>query len=125
MVLLSTSFYLFYLFLFVAVNRQTLLWFTLQYICNYSLRLEANLRYVHNYFSHPFRQDEDEDEQDKVNNVNSAFILINLLISQGCQSGLIGQGGPGGPDGPSGPGGPGGSGGSGSQGHEFWMTRIP
>ena len=47
---------------FVAINRQTLLWFTLQYICNYSLRLEAKLKYIHNYFSHPFRQDEDEDE---------------------------------------------------------------
>ena len=33
---------------FVAINHQTLLWFTLQYICNYSLRLEANLKYIHN-----------------------------------------------------------------------------
>ena len=31
-------------------------------------------------------------EQDQVNNANSAFILKNLLISRGCQSGLIGQG---------------------------------
>ena len=29
----------------------------------------------------------------KVNNANSAFILINLLISRGCHSGSIGQGG--------------------------------
>ena len=46
--------------------------------------------------------------QDQVNNANSAFILINLLISQGFQSGSIGPGGPGSPGGPSGPGGPGG-----------------
>ena len=32
------------------------------------------------------------------NNANSAFIvLIKLLVSQGCESGLIDQGGPGGP----------------------------
>ena len=31
------------------------------------------------------------------NNANSAFIvLIKLLVSQGCESGLIDQGGPGG-----------------------------
>ena len=52
-------------------------------------------------------------KQDQVNNANSAFILINLLISQGCQNGLIGQGGLGGPGGQ---GGQGGSGWSGSQG---------
>ena len=35
---------------------------------------------------------------DQVNNAKSAFILmINLLISQRCHSGLIGQGCPGGP----------------------------
>ena len=48
--------------------------------------------------------------QDKVNNANSAFILINRLISQGFQSVLIGPGGPGDRDGPDGPGGPGGPG---------------
>ena len=31
--------------------------------------------------------------------MNSAFILINCLISRGCQSGWIVQGGPGGPGG--------------------------
>ena len=37
---------------------------------------------------------------DQVNNANSAFIfLLNLLISQGCQVGLIGQCGQGGPGG--------------------------
>ena len=30
-------------------------------------------------------------KQDKVNNANSVFILINLLISWGCHSGSIGQ----------------------------------
>ena len=40
-------------------------------------------------------------KQNQVNNANSAFILINLLISLGCQSSSIGQGGPGGPGGPS------------------------
>ena len=40
---------------------------------------------------------------DKVNNSNSAFIFIYLLIRQGCQSGSIGHGGPGCPGGPSGP----------------------
>ena len=30
-------------------------------------------------------------KQDQVNNANSAFILINCLISQGCQSGSISQ----------------------------------
>ena len=39
-------------------------------------------------------------EQDQVSNANFAFILINCLISRGCQGGLIGQGGPGGPGGP-------------------------
>ena len=55
-------------------------------------------------------------EQAQVNNANSAFILINRLISQGFQSGSIGPGGPGGPgnpDGPDGPGGPGSPGGPG------------
>ena len=32
-------------------------------------------------------------KQDQVNNANSAFILINCLISRGCQSGSIGPGG--------------------------------
>ena len=51
-------------------------------------------------------------EQDQVNNANSAFILINCLISRGYQgrsigqSGSIGQGGPGVPDGPGGSVGP-------------------
>ena len=36
-------------------------------------------------------------KQDQVNNANSAFILINRLISLGFQSGSIGPGGPGGP----------------------------
>ena len=44
-------------------------------------------------------------KQDQVNNANSAFILINCLISRGFQSGLIGLGGPCGPGGPGGPGG--------------------
>ena len=39
-------------------------------------------------------------KQDQVNNSNPAFILINRLISRGCQSGSIGQGGPGVPGGP-------------------------
>ena len=43
--------------------------------------------------------------------MNSAFILINLLISRECHSGLIGQGGPGGPGGSGGQGGQGGQGG--------------
>ena len=47
-------------------------------------------------------------KQGQVNNAVSAFILIILSISRGCQSGLIGQGGPGGPGVPGGPGGPGG-----------------
>ena len=58
-------------------------------------------------------------QQDKVNHANSAFILINLLISRGCHSGSIGQGGLGGPigsGGPDGPGGPGGTGGTGGTG---------
>ena len=49
-------------------------------------------------------------QQDQLNNTNSAFILINRLISRGFQSGSIGPGGPGGPDSPGGPGGPGGPG---------------
>ena len=44
--------------------------------------------------------------QEHVKNANSAFILIILLISRGCQIGLIGQGGPGGPGGQGGQGGP-------------------
>ena len=44
-------------------------------------------------------------KQDQVNNVNSAFILINRLICWGFQNGSIGPGGPGSPDGPGGPGG--------------------
>ena len=58
-------------------------------------------------------------QQNQVKNANSAFILINRLISLGFQSGSIGPGGPGGPsgpDGPSGPGGPGVSGGPGGPG---------
>ena len=47
--------------------------------------------------------------------MNSAFILINLLNSWGCHSGLIGQGSPGGPGGEGGPGGSGGQGGQGGQ----------
>ena len=47
-------------------------------------------------------------KQDQVNNANSAFILINCLISRSFQSGLIGPGGPVGPGGPDGPGGQGG-----------------
>ena len=35
-------------------------------------------------------------KQDQENNANSAFILINRLISLGFQSGSIGPGGPGG-----------------------------
>ena len=50
-------------------------------------------------------------KQDKVNNANSAFILINCLISQGFQSGSIGPGGPGGPGVPDGSGVPDGQGG--------------
>ena len=46
-----------------------------------------------------------EARQDQVNNANSAFILINCLISQGFQSDSIGLGSPGSPGGPSGPGG--------------------
>ena len=49
-------------------------------------------------------------QQDKVNHANSAFILINLLISRGCHSGSIGQGSLGGPSGSGGPDGPGGPG---------------
>ena len=52
-------------------------------------------------------------KQDQENNANSAFILINCLISQGLQSGLIGPGVPGVPGGPGGPGSPGGLGGLG------------
>ena len=52
-------------------------------------------------------------QKDQVNNSNSAFNLINRLISGGCQIGLIGQGGPGGPGGQGGPGDPGGPGGQG------------
>ena len=33
-------------------------------------------------------------KQNQVNNANSEFILINLLISLGCRNGSIGQGGP-------------------------------
>ena len=44
-------------------------------------------------------------KQDQVNNANSAFILINLLIIRGCQSGLIGQVNPGVPGVQGGPGG--------------------
>ena len=51
-------------------------------------------------------------KQDQVNNANSAFILINHLISQGFQSVSIGRGGPGSPGGLSGPGGPGSPGGA-------------
>ena len=42
---------------------------------------------------------------------NFAFILVNLLISQDCQSGLIGQSGPGDAGCPNCPGGPSGQGG--------------
>ena len=51
--------------------------------------------------------------QDKVNNANSAFILINR---RRIQSGSIGPGSPGGPSGPGGPGVPDGQGGQGGQG---------
>ena len=47
---------------------------------------------------------------DQGNNANSAFILINRLISQGFQSGSIGPGGPGGPYRSYGPGVPDGQG---------------
>ena len=47
-------------------------------------------------------------KQDQVNNANSAFILINCLISQGCQSGSIGEGIPCVPRGPCGKSGQGG-----------------
>ena len=57
-------------------------------------------------------------KQDKVNNANSAFFLINHLISWGCQSGSIGQVCPGGSGGRSGQGGLGGSGGPGGQGSQ-------
>ena len=50
-------------------------------------------------------------KQDQVNNVNSAFILRNRLISRGFQIGLIGPGGPGGPGVPGVPGVPDGQGG--------------
>ena len=39
-------------------------------------------------------------QQDQLNNTNSAFILINRLISRGFQSGSIGPGGQGGLSGP-------------------------
>ena len=57
-------------------------------------------------------------KQDQVNNANSAFILINRLISRGFQSGSIGPGGPGGPGCPDGPGDPGGPGGPGGQDYQ-------
>ena len=44
----------------------------------------------------------------RVNNANSAIILINCLISQGCKSGSIGQGSPCVPRGPCGKSGQGG-----------------
>ena len=53
---------------------------------------------------------------------------MNCLISQGCQSGSIGQGGPGGPGGPGGlgdPVGPGGPSGPGGQaGQNGQVVRI-
>ena len=49
-------------------------------------------------------------QQVQVNNANSAFFLINRLISQGFQSGSIGPGGPGGPYRSYGPGVPDGQG---------------
>ena len=45
---------------------------------------------------------------DQVNNANSAIILINCLISQGCKSCSIGQGSPFVPRGPCGKSGQGG-----------------
>ena len=37
---------------------------------------------------------EKKEEQDQVNNSNTAFIFMkNLFIIQGCQSGSVGQGG--------------------------------
>ena len=48
--------------------------------------------------------------------MNSALILIDSLISRGCQSASIGPGGPGGPGSQGGPGGPGGPGGTGGPG---------
>ena len=53
---------------------------------------------------------------DQGNNANSAFILINRLITLGFQSGSIGPGGPGGPVGPDGPCGPDCPGGQGGPG---------
>ena len=47
-------------------------------------------------------------KQDQVNNANSAFILINCLVSSGLQSSFIGPGGPGDLGGQGGPGSPGG-----------------
>ena len=62
-----------------------------------------------------------------MNNANSAFILINRLISRGFQSGSIGPGGPGGPGSPDGPGGPGGTGGTsnpGAPGGQVKWSRL-
>ena len=62
------------------------------------------------------KESEKVNQKDKVNNANSAFILINLQISRGCPSGSIGQGGPAGQGGPGGPGFSGGQGGQDGQG---------
>ena len=61
-------------------------------------------------------------KQDQVNNANSAFILINCLVSQGLKSSLIGPGGPGdlgGQGGPGSPGGPCGRGGAYGLNHQI------
>ena len=72
-------------------------------------------------------------KQDEVNNVNSAFILRNRLISRGFQIGLIGPGGPGGPGVPGVPGVPDGQGGQGGQvvrrsggpgGQVVWAVKV-
>ena len=70
---------------------------------------------------------EDLDNKTK-NNVNSAFILINRLITrtQGFQSGSICPDGPGGPGSPGGPGGPSGlSGPSGQGGQSIGSLQDP
>ena len=75
-----------------------------------------------------FLNNKQRNKQDQINSANSAFILINCLISQGFQSGSIGPGNPGGLSGPGGPsGGPGGLGGPDGSGGQvvqvFQMVR--
>ena len=55
-------------------------------------------------------------KQDQVHNANSAFILIDRLISLDFQNGSIGPGDPGGPGDLSGTGGPGDPSGTGGPG---------